>query len=164
MSTQEQEYTAEYQRKVDDFVSRGVVYCVSTLIHDLAQNDAGEYYDDILSVCVQDDWETPAYDAGWRGPTTDEYGATVFTDSSDGQTWCASNWQELCEDHNIEPYQNEAYEHWIVQPWLARKLEAKGEMVADDIHGLTVWGRCTSGQAISLDYVICKIYDELQAK
>ncbi len=57
----------------------------------------------------------------------------------------------------------EAYEHWIVSDWLAEKLRSKGEMVADDIHGLTVWGRTTTGQAIMLDRVICDIYDDMGA-
>lgn len=62
---------------------------------------------------------------------------------------------------NIEPYQNEALEHWIVSEWLADKLEECGEMVIRDFKGLTLWGRNTSGQNISIDYVIKKIAREL---
>ncbi len=54
--------TASYQDAVRKLVDREVYYCVSTLIHDLAQNDSGEYWDDILSVCSKDDWEEPATD------------------------------------------------------------------------------------------------------
>lgn len=57
----------------------------------------------------------------------------------------------------------EAFEHWIVSDWLAGKLEAAGEMVSHDIHGLTIWGRCTTGQAILLDAVICGIYNDMDA-
>ena len=63
---QTQHDTSEYQRKVSDFVGREVIYCVSSLIHDLTKNDAGEYWDYILSICVQDDYETPAFDEGWK--------------------------------------------------------------------------------------------------
>lgn len=55
----------------------------------------------------------------------------------------------------------ECYEHWIVSEWLAGKLETKGEIVIRDICGLTIWGRTTTGQAISMDHVIQQIYNEL---
>ena len=51
----------------------------------------------------------------------------------------------------------EVLEHWIVSDWLGRELEKQGERVAFDFHGLTVWGRQTSGQGIAMDYVIEKI-------
>lgn len=56
----------------------------------------------------------------------------------------------------------EVFEHWIVSDWLADKLIAKGETVVKDFHGLTIWGRCCTGQAILLDGVIREIYLELQ--
>ncbi len=55
----------------------------------------------------------------------------------------------------------EAYEHWIVSDWLAKKLEAKGEMVTLDFYGLTIWGRTCTGQQILCDSVIQDIYEEL---
>jgi hypothetical protein len=64
------------------------------------------------------------------------------------------------EEGDIE---REAYEHWIVSDWLADKLEERGEMIVRDFLGLTIWGRCTSGQAILLDGVICDIYDKYRA-
>ncbi len=58
----------EYQRKVSDFVSREVIYCVSSLIHELASKpdlsydscSFGELYHDILS---QPDYESDDPDA-----------------------------------------------------------------------------------------------------
>lgn len=72
------------------------------------------------------------------------------------------NWEELGNafDH-LDPDQVEAYEHWIVSNWLASKLEEKGEMVCDDILGMVVWGRKTTGQSIALDYVMEQIAVEL---
>lgn len=158
-----------YQRKVGEMVDREVVYNVSMLISDLAKNDAGEYWDDILSVCVCDDYETPAWDAGWRvkEDTNGEWFASGSPDSPHDSVELPdadseqSAWRELCDQENIDPYQDEAYEHWIVSDWLAGKLEAQGEMISKDIHSLTLWGRTTSGQAILLDRVICDIYDAL---
>lgn len=66
----------------------------------------------------------------------------------------------LCDAQRLDPYTLEAYEHWIVSRWLASKLSARGEMVGE-VAGLTIWGRCTTGQGISLDYVILKIAEEL---
>jgi hypothetical protein len=54
------------------------------------------------------------------------------------------------------------YEHWIVTDWLADKLIETGENVKKDFFGLTVWGRCTTGQAIYCDGVIEEIFDDLQ--
>jgi hypothetical protein len=50
----------------------------------------------------------------------------------------------------------EVYEWWAVSPWLAARLQERGEIVFD-AGGLDVWGRCTTGQAIYMDYEIQQI-------
>ena len=68
---------------------------------------------------------------------------------------------ETCPDCN-EPLESEGaevYEWWIVSDWLYRRLKEQGEVVCDDFHGLTIWGRQTTGQAIYMDYVISQIFD-----
>jgi hypothetical protein len=154
--------SAEYQRAVDEFVQREVIYCVSGLIYDLSQNEQfqQDLYDENL--LAQDDWQTPAEEAGWR----ELYGKIVKTEEDDHDVILATadSWQDACDQDNLDPYQTEAYEHWIVTNWFARKLEEKGEIVCRDFHGLTIWGRTTTGQAISMDYVIQQIYDELHAE
>lgn len=57
----------------------------------------------------------------------------------------------------------EVFEHWIVTEWLGRKLKAKGEIV-EEVLGLVVWGRTTTGQAIRIDDVVCDIYDDIFAE
>ena len=167
---------ANYQRAVGKLVDREVHYCVSTLISELAKNDAGEYWDDILRVCIQDDWQEPAtYHTGeldrnecseilesisiqvFDSETVETLREAIDANIIDGTI----DAQEFCEEHGLDPHVNEAYEHWIVSDWLADKLEAAGEMVSQDIYGLTIWGRCTSGQAILLDGVICGIYNDM---
>ena len=70
------------------------------------------------------------------------------------------DWREACELVGIdEPHTHEAYEHWIVTEWLARKLEEHGQ-ITGEFFGLPIWGRCTTGQAILLDYVIGQIAAE----
>ena len=73
-----------------------------------------------------------------------------------------SNMEELCRELQIDTddFRDEVYEHWIVSGWLARKLKGRGE-VTGDLCGLTIWGRCTTGQSICLDRVIQNIAIEL---
>ena len=70
--------------------------------------------------------------------------------------------QKFCHELDIDTdkYESEVYEHWIVSNWLARKLAERGE-VTGDVCGMTIWGRCTTGQAISMDYAIQQIAAEL---
>lgn len=146
--------TAEYQNEVSQFVSREVYYCASNLVSELVQKE--EYMDELLEVCVTYDYEQAALDEGWEA-FEDEFGASCYK-HTDGQTWACSGWEELCQEFDIEPYPVEAFEHWLVSDWLADKLKERGEMVLRDFMGLTIWGRT----AISLDEVICDIWDSIQ--
>lgn len=159
--------SGEYQRAVGDFVHREVIYCVSSLIHELAQNP--EHMDELYPVLSQDDYESPAREAGWEHGG--DFGGFIYNGIEFGSWKAAASadnaetyetWQEVCEAHSIDPNRVEAYEHWIVSDWLADKLEERGEMILRDFLGLTIWGRTCSGQAIMLDGVICDIYDALQ--
>lgn len=67
-----------------------------------------------------------------------------------------TDYEAICSNHGLDYEYTEALEYWVVSSWLAEKLAEKGESIAE-VCGLTVWGRCTSGQAISLDGVISKI-------
>jgi len=65
--------------------------------------------------------------------------------------------EKIDELRQEEDYPNEVYEWWKVDTYLLNKLQEKGEVV---IPHMNIWGRCTSGQAILLDYVISEIcYD-----
>lgn len=72
------------------------------------------------------------------------------------------DWKEFCFQNDIDTddFRSEVYEHWIVSSWLARKLKQHDEVVGE-LCGLTIWGRCTTGQGISCDYVIQQIAEEL---
>ena len=50
----------------------------------------------------------------------------------------------------------EIYEWWVVSDWLERKLKERGEPILTNDYG-SWWGRCSTGQAIFLDYVIEEI-------
>lgn len=75
----------------------------------------------------------------------------------------APDWQALCEEECIDSddTRGEIYEYWIVSNWFGRKLSEAGEKVIDDIMGVgPIWCRGCTGQSISLDGVICGIYNE----
>ena len=80
----------------------------------------------------------------------------------------ADQLRDLYNDQDIARTSNtddvEALEHWIVDGHFGRYLGEFGEMVSSDIFpdGWTVWGRATSGQAISMDYVIAQIAASMQ--
>lgn len=122
-------------------VEREVIYCVSTLVHELMKDE--KYQEDLFPVASQDDWLSAARDAGYNGYQNQE---------------CA---REYCDENNIDPQITEAYEHWIITDWMADKLEARGEMVLRDFMGLTIWGRACTGQMICMDSVIEEICADL---
>ncbi len=68
------------------------------------------------------------------------------------------------EGTDIETEPQEVYEWWAISDWLADKLAAQGCVLHRDFYGLTVWGRCTTGQAISIDYVIERIVRDMYAE
>lgn len=152
-------------RTPDDIVRMEVHYCVSALVSTLAgaayTGESSAEGTDLQSLAEQafelashvDDWEEAAYQAGWHG-------ADKLIDApvlSDGHV----DWQALCEENDIEPYQREVFEHWIVSDWLADQLEARGEKVDRDFAGMIVWARTTTGQGIASDSVIVAIADDL---
>lgn len=62
----------------------------------------------------------------------------------------------------MDEYEVETLEYWAVTDWLAEHLEALGEPVVYDWCGLTIWGRQTSGQAISIDSVMLYLATNLK--
>lgn len=160
--TTDKRMSPAYQRAVSEFVDRNVHACASTLISELGAIADSDYCDDILEVRGQYDWESAARDEGWSGPTYDS-GIAVFFNDAKSLIGDYDDWEELCAAHDITPHTIEAYEHWIISERLAHWLTERGEMVSTDIYGLTIWGRAATGQSISIDGVICDIYDEVHS-
>lgn len=158
-------------RTPEDLVRDEVHYCISALVSTLAQgvNFVIERHDQPFTeltyqaaeLCAPiDDWEEAAIQAGWRQRAD---GAWINPDKFPAAV--AAKPEHIVEDWqpDLEPYQREVFEHWIISDWLADKLEAKGERIDRDFAGLTVWGRTTTGQAIAMDSVIEAIHAELVA-
>jgi hypothetical protein len=168
-----------------DLVHREVHYCVSGLVHTLASDirNVG-HKGDLSSLCEQaqelcypiEDYEEALMQEGFqvRHDAVGYYilsnDLAAYEDTHDTSTGYAPKdyyspikeaARAYCEFLNIEPYQREIFEHWIVSDWLAEKLAAKGERIDTDFAGMTVWGRTTTGQAIYMDSVIQEIHQHI---
>lgn len=154
-------------RTIDQMISSEVLCCMSSLVASLSApyGDSG-LPADLNQVCEQafelaapiDDWEEAAIQAGWA-----EINGTWERPARDDEdtverTLRRDTAQEACELDDLEPYQSEVYEHWAVTDWFADKLEAAGEKVDRDFAGLCVWARTTTGQSMTMDGVIQRIY------
>lgn len=163
----------------DDLVRREVHYCASNLIAKLCEvthhdNDA-ELHDRVVEISAPvPDPKEAAIQNGWAKCYDSPEWYRLATDREEG----SRDIQQLptgvrhvfepdatsaCEYDDIDPYDyaREVLEHWIVSDWLADKLAEHGEAVDKDICELTIWGRTTTGQAISQDHVIQTICADL---
>lgn len=156
--------TMPTQNEVMDMVNRNVLVNVSTLINTLCQD--GRYRDSLLSILSQPDYESAAFDEGFRVKEREDgfwltWNELGIEKTEPGAYLSASDaWTDACDDASIEPYTNEAYEHWIVSDWLARELDKRGEMIEWDFLDMIIWGRAATGQSIHLDGVMVDIVDK----
>ena len=58
--------------------------------------------------------------------------------------------KELCDNLSVEEAQTEVYEWWIISDPLKYRLEQQGEIFLKGAC-CDFWGRCATGQSISLD-------------
>lgn len=164
-------------RTAEQLVSAEVHYCVSYLVSTLAGADYPHGADDLGSLMDQAqelaapiaDYEEAAIQAGFELLRNEIVNKGYYWRPRNDRGWVPSSvhesaaeaWRDCCEENDIEPYDREVFEHWIVSDWLAEKLAAKGEKVDTDFVGMTVWARTTTGQAISIDAVIAEIVADL---
>lgn len=167
-------------RTIDQMIASEVLCCMSSLVATLAQSYGAAVTNvdatgrrstnggDLANLTEQafelaapvDDWEEAAIQAGWA-----EINGTWERPARDDEdtverTLRRDTAQEACELDDLEPYQSEVYEHWAVTDWFADKLEAAGEKVDRDFAGLCVWARTTTGQSMTIDDVVARIYAE----
>ena len=158
---------------IQDLVQREVIYCVSSLIHTLTQenkldeevsidlwtgsinyddaeqavkgNNAFIYKQDELYGLYDEDLEEYIVDPHHsnKSDAIDEY-------------FSNQNW-------DLDDYRSEVFEHWLVSSWLYQKLQEQGETVVE-LYGLNIWCRTTTGMAIAYDCVIKEIYNDLISK
>ena len=97
--------------------------------------------------------------------------ASLMTIEPEGSDWWddlhSLAWNHACwprafgYDEGEDEEGHEVFEHWIVTPWLAERLAAKGESCAE-IYDFWIWGRTTTGQSISVDSVIHDIAVDME--
>lgn len=168
-------------RTPEDIVRAEVCACASSLIATLAAgvtapesfNATGTAVNDICEQAFDlaapiDDWDEAAIQAGWikdgvwHGYDHDKYPNWLAAETN-GECSNHDTAQEACEANDIDPYQREVFEHWIVTEWLAEKLEAQGEKVDKDFDGLCIWARTTTGQMIAADAVLERVAKQAEA-
>lgn len=121
--------------------------------HDM---DRVELIDALESFGVEPEGELDLNHEPWVGIPDDDLRATLLAHLSEED----DDRRTFMSENRIEVEYDEVYEHWIVTNWLAERLKEKGE-ITGEVCGLTIWGRCTTGQSISMDGVIQRIYTEL---
>ena len=170
------EQTETFEQRARRLVEQNVQACMSGVVYALCQgvgkivlnrvapNDLADLVDQAVElVAPVADWEEAARQAGWQiKPNPKKPESLVFiNDSSDNMAWATvPDWQELCSEFSIDPYDREVFEHWAVSTYLAELLLAVGEKVDLDFGGLCVWARTTTGQVIWADSCIAECLRE----
>ena len=72
-----------------------------------------------------------------------------------------AEYTEIGQHFNLDPDCYEVYEHWTIpEGCTARELKDEGQVVFE-FGGMTIWGRMTTGQCISIDGVVRRIVSNL---
>lgn len=148
---------------VEEMVKKHVLVNANQLVNEL--NNREEFAEALFPVTTRDDFETPAREAGYqvvKSDTENEFYLIHPNESGkrledDTFFTTVEAWEEACSLEGIDPYLDEAYEHYIVSDLLAYQLEKRGEMIIIDFLGLTIWGRATTGQMVYMDDVMVDI-------
>lgn len=130
-------------KRLEKFVDEHVITCIT----DFANYLFGE-----SSYADWDEWENLYVE--W----CPECGAKNSIIYDDGYI-CQECEQKFENAPESQP--QEIYEYWIVDTFLGRLLQDKGEPIFERMFGW-IWGRTTTGQAIYLDGVIYQICNELE--
>jgi hypothetical protein len=127
-------------QQLETFINREVIMLASHLVENLLEASmygektfGGIELDNIENLYITEE------------ATAQEYGYTSL-----------EQMQEAGEDRQ------EIFEWWFVTQWLYERLRKAGEPVIDSDYGY-LWGRTCTGQAISLDGIIQRIYAETRS-
>ena len=154
-----------------ELVQREVIYCVSSLIYTLTQENK---LDEEIAISLWQgiiDYEAAEYAINQDGSyLVEKEGLWGLYDNDDLDNpivdYDYETKEELIEWYfddmswDIENYRFEVFEHWLVSNWLSKELDAHREVTVE-CYGLTIWCRTTTGQAIHCDSVMEQIYQEL---
>ena len=141
---------------VQDLVQREVIYCVSSLVHTLTQENKldEELFIDLWTGSINyDDAEQTITDNNAVVRKKDELYGVYDEDLEDYIVEPSHNDKEQAIDEyfsnqnfDLDDYRSEVFEHWLVSSWLFKKLQEQGESVVE-MYGLYIWCRTTFPQS-----------------
>lgn len=156
---------------IEQMVQREVLCCMSSLISTLSNRDKYPHeYADIagdLGGLIDQASELAASvldyeEAATQADAIETRGYWHFRNDPKEDAKCITA-EGFCVAHDIDAYEWEIYEFWAISEWLAAHLISRGERVDTDFAGLNIWARTTTGQAISMDGCIQRIYADIMA-
>ncbi len=135
----------EKEDALEKFVAREIYACQSSLVEEAFKKQMFSV-DDIVNLYRP-------FDGRLISPSVCIYCKEAFSvrDSETGEC-------EACFENNQLP--QEIYEWWLISPWFSKKLLIEGQPILENEFGFW-WGRCATGQAIMMDNIIEKIYDDI---
>lgn len=166
--------SAKNQEIKQQLVTREIITNASQMMQELSKTLGDN--EDYLNIVVGYDYETPVIDYIENEMSNveamqylvNDNGSMPGTGSAKSQllkyvelSQYPEDYEEFALEFDIEPDTKEPLEFWIVTDYFGKRLQEKGEIVGEFM-GFTIWGRCTSGQAIMLDCVISEIAKDME--
>lgn len=169
-----------FQRACGLWVERNIGPCVSTLMYDVGRNleECSRIfdfdYDEALGWFQREDYEEEVsyhisnldrdevveYLTGRSIECRDDEDIATLREAM-FEDIKSEDLDEYARENGIDPDYNEVYEHWIVNSsWAADDLRAYGQIVFE-FGGLTIFGRCATGQSILLDGFVRRLMRDL---
>ena len=155
----------DYDEALGWFQSEDYSEVVSDFIDDADLNDLETIAD------MVGDWEGAVYSV--LGMSPEEYAAEETSEEDQTEDLKAlrpkvkalitndSEYAEIGRHFDLDPDYDEVYEHYVVNSsWAADDLRAYGQIVFE-FGGLTIFGRCATGQSLSLDGWVCRLMRDL---
>lgn len=173
-------YETLFQRACGLWVERNIGQCVSSLMYDVGRNleECSRIfdfdYDEALGWFQREDYEEEVsyhisnldrdevveYLTGRSIECRDDEDIATLREAM-FEDIKSEDLDEYARENGIDPDYNEVYEHWIVNSsWAADDLRAYGQIVFE-FGGLTIFGRCATGQSLSLDGWVRRLMRDL---
>lgn len=169
-----------FQRACDLWVERNIGQCVSSLMYNVGRNleECSRIfdfdYDEAFGWFQREDYEGAVsyhisnldrdevveYLTGRSIECRDDEDIATLREAM-FEDIKSEDLDEYARENGIDPDYDEVYEHYIVNSsWAADDLRAYGQIVFE-FGGLTIFGRCATGQSLSLDGWVRRLMRDL---
>lgn len=157
MKTKKMDFDSVVNQGIKDrFVQREIKACFSYEMEAVLRASADQHGKPEYPLPTYDEIEN-SYEE--RCPQCGESEENPEEQLTEGKEYKCASCGEVFDEWEQEP--QEIFEWWIVTEYLYRKLKAKGHPVLEWGNNF-YWGRCTTGQAISMDGAISSICAEME--